>query len=405
MPDPNVLLIEGCDFQTFPAGGQLATARSLMKLFGARLALVGITRDGEPAGRWLRKQIQGGSYWFFPVCRRQWSAKKPWIPARLAFYAALRRYKSRILALGCKAAFLQSPEALLAVSDWNWESLCFRFAGVENPLNVSRYRIARPLRGWFDRRFFAALERAGVILATADEAAIRQLVLRSNGRLVREQIHALPTCVDTAEFRPVPLREARAALGLPLDRRVFVNAGRIGRLKGWELLVAAFQEFLRKDRHALLIFAGDGEDRTSLEKRVRQSGLASQIQITGFQTPRQVALYLNAADVVLFGSFVEGWSVSMLEALACGKPVVSTEVSGAAALILPGQNGFLVNSRHPARFAEAIENALQLRDAGRVSTSIAAEFDLSRLGQRLARLWSPLVQSECGIGASAGAAA
>src|SRR5665811_1912330 len=102
MPFPTVLFIEGCDFETFPAGGQLSMARSLIKFFGDSLALVGMSRGDDPVGQWLRKEINGTSYRFFPVCRRNVSAKKPIIPARLAFYGGLQRYRSRILSLGSR---------------------------------------------------------------------------------------------------------------------------------------------------------------------------------------------------------------------------------------------------------------------------------------------------------------
>jgi glycosyltransferase involved in cell wall biosynthesis len=389
LPIPSVLLIEGSDFDTFPVGGQLTMARSLMKLFGDRLALVGMTSGEEPTGCWTKKDISGTLYSFFPACHREPSAKKPFIPARLRFYTALTRHKHRILSLGCRAAFIQAPEALLAVSQWNWDDLCFWFAGVENPLKVSRYRHAKPLSRLFDKALFSALEQASVILAAADEGAINKLVSRSNGRLARERLNRLPTCVDTSEFYPVPIHKARTELGIPLSSKVFVNTGRIGRLKGWELLLDAFNEFLRNNSDALLFFVGDGEDRPILEERINERNLGARVKITGFQKPSQILSYLNAANAAVFGSFVEGWSVSMLEALACGKPIVSTDVSGADAMVIPRKNGLIVNSRNPARFADAMESALCLADASQISTSIAAKFDLSRLGERLAGFWAP----------------
>jgi len=390
MPVPAAVLIEGSDFDSFPPGGQLTMARSLMKLFGDRLALVGMTTGDEPTGSWTKKEISGTSYWFFPACHRKPSPKKPLIPARLEFYAGLRRYKDRILSLDCRAAFLQSPEALLAVSSWRWDSLCFWFAGVENPLTRSRYWYAAPFYRFFDKSFFSALDRVDILLAAADEPAINQLVFRSHGRLAHDRLYQLPTCVDTSEFCPAPARTARTKLEIPLDCKVFVNTGRIGRFKGWELLVDAFDEFRRKNNDALLFFVGDGEDRPTLEKHIFDRNLRAQVRITGFLKPTQIVSYLNAANAVVFGSLVEGWSVSMLEALACGKAIVSTPVSGTDAMIIPGQNGFIVNGRNPASFAEAMENALRLDDAGHVSRSIAAQFDLTRLGERLGSFWAPL---------------
>jgi glycosyltransferase involved in cell wall biosynthesis len=387
---PDVLLIEGSDFETFPAGGQLSMARALMKLFGDRLGLVGMDRGKGPAGRWTEKQILGTRFRFFPAGTAEPSGRKPLLPARLTFYAALRRFRKQILSLGCKAAFIQAPEALLAVHKWDWGSLCFWFAGVGNPLEVSRYSFARSLSELFDKSLYSALDRVAVILAAADEEAIRQLISRSNGRLARERLIQLPTCVDISEFGLRPLDIARAELGISKDDFVFVSSGRISRFKGWELLLTAFEQFLQRHPNARLVFVGDGEDRSILQTNIAARYLESRVKITGFQTPQKVASYLNAANVVVFGSLAEGWSAAMLEALACGKALVSTEVSGANAMIVPGKNGFVVSGRDPKTFADAMEQALQLKDAEAVSLSIAARFDLKRFGERLAGLWPPL---------------
>jgi glycosyltransferase involved in cell wall biosynthesis len=387
-------VIEGSDFETFPVGGQLTMARSLMKVFGNKLALVGMSRGEWPVGRWTEREISGTPYLFFSVCRREPSAGRPLVPVRLSFYLALRRFKRQIRSLGCGAAFVQAPEALLAVSHWNWESLCYRFAGVENPLNVSRYPFAKPFRQLLDKFLFSALNRADLILATADQGAINALVARSNGQLRADRLMQMPTCVDSCLFHPVPLQNARAKLGLRENCRVFVNSGRIGRFKGWELVLDAFEEFLRRDRDALLFFVGDGEDRCLLQAQIDRRDLRLSVKITGFQKPSQVASYLNAADVIVCGSLREGWSVSMLEALACGKAIVSTEVSGTTAMIKPGQNGFILKDRNPLKFAEAMENALHLANAEQVSTSTAANFDLTRMGETLARVWAPFRGNE-----------
>jgi glycosyltransferase involved in cell wall biosynthesis len=80
----------------------------------------------------------------------------------------------------------------------------------------------------------------------------------------------------------------------------------------------------------------------------------------------------------------------MLEALACGKAIVSTPVSGTGTMVHPGENGFIVTDRDPARFAAAMNNALHLPQAEQVSLSIARRYSLSGLGRELERLWPPL---------------
>jgi glycosyltransferase involved in cell wall biosynthesis len=328
------------------------------------------------------------------VCLINPAAGKPLIPARLKFYAALKRHGRAIRSLECRSAFLQAPEALLAVQKWDWESLCFWFPGVENPLRQSRYRYAAPFWRLFDKALFSALDRVDVLMAAADENAINHLLARSRGRLARDRVHQVPTCVDTSEFRTEPVSQARARLGIPSGCRVFVNSGRIARLKGWDLLVDAIDEYRRHDPDVRLYFAGDGEDQPVLEKRIADRHLEAHVKITGFLKPLEMASYINAADVAVFGSFVEGWSVSMLEALACGKAIVSTGVSGANSMVISGENGFIVTSRDPLEFARAMRQAVALPNATSVSVSVVSNFDLCRMGEQLGRLWSPFGQRE-----------
>ena len=124
---PRALFIEACDFDTFPAGGQLSMARSLVKLFGSQFGLVGMTRNSAEVGRWTRKTLHGHEIWSFAVCAKTASARRPWIPARLTFYSGVRRYQNSILRLGTKAVFTSSPEGLLAASRWDMQSLCYMF--------------------------------------------------------------------------------------------------------------------------------------------------------------------------------------------------------------------------------------------------------------------------------------
>jgi glycosyltransferase involved in cell wall biosynthesis len=388
-PSPGVLLIEGSDFETFPVGGQLTMVRCLMKLFGPRVALVGMSKDGETIGQWMQKEIDGRAYWFLPVCRRQPLAAKPLIPARVSFYRGLRRFRRQILKIGCRNVFIQGLEVLLAVANWPWDSLCFDFPGVENPLRISRYWYARHLSALCERRFFAALDHVDVVFATADQASIARMVARSNGRLSPHRVFQLPTSVDTDVFHPAGMHKVRRSLGISLEAKVFVNAGRIGRFKGWEFLIDSFAQFESKRPGSLLIFAGDGEDRDALLAHAKLRNVASCVRITGFLPQSGVAEYLNAADVVLFGSFAEGWCTAMIEALACGKPLVSTPVSGTGELIQPNGNGFVVNDRDPAQYCKAMEEALALPGARQISLEIAAQYDLPHMGERLAQHWPP----------------
>ncbi len=384
------LIIENCNFIDYPTGGHLSFARQMMYAFGNRLALVGITTDNTPIGKWVEKEIDGIRYQFFSVGRRKGSARKPVIPERLSMFTDLMRYRKKILSSGIKNVFTQAPEILMVVSRWHMESICYDFPGVENPLVMPRYSWGKMLINLYDRELFKALKKVDVILACADEASIRDLTRRSKGSLQRDRVILFPTRVDTSVFRATGKRVAREALHLPPDSLIIMSCGRISRVKGWDLLLDSFSVLLSKFPHALFIFVGDGEERNLLKTHATALGLDGKVIITGFQKPEMVAGYINAADLVVVGSHKEGWSIAMLEALACGKNVVSTNISGASDMILEGVTGFIVRSRNAEMFATAIESALSMPDPNDTSVAASEKYALEHLQNDIAGLWGPL---------------
>ncbi len=115
--------------------------------------------------------------------------------------------------------------------------------------------------------------------------------------------------------------------------------------------------------------------------------LVSSVHITGYQNSNKVLKWLNIADLILVGSHKEGWSISMLESLACGKGIVSTDVSGAQELISEGKNGYVVQSRNPLEYAIGIKKGLELNNTFDISLEIVSKYTLSSLKNDLGKLW------------------
>ena len=390
---PDALLIEGCDFQSYPTGGQLSFTRQMMQVFGPRLALVGICTDSTPVGKWVTKTFDGREYSFFAIGRHTVTTRKPFIPARLYEYLEVKKHKKQILSLGIKSAFIQAPQILLAVHKWGWDSLCYMFAGVENPLKISRYEWAKLFAGPFEKSLFSALENVDVILACADTKSIDDLIKRSGGLLSHNRIKQFFTRVDTTFFKPIPKNRAKTALGIDCNGPIVVTCGRINKFKGLDLVLEAFRIFLNYYPNARLYFVGDGEEQSRLQCAINNYNIAGSVTITGIQTPHRIAAYLNVADLYVVGSLKEGWSLAMLEALACGKPIVSTDVSGARDMIIEGENGFVIETRDPFEFADAMTKALTLKQAQQVSLSLVKKYALKNLAKDIAANWKPLANS------------
>ncbi len=332
-------------------------------------------------------------YDFLAIGHRTPLPEKPLVPARLAAYLQLKRYKKQILSLGVRLAYVQAPEVLLAIQGWGWDGVCCRCPGLTNPLVDPRYSWAKLFARSFWGRWVTALARCDVILAAADDEMIDAFVHASQSKVPRGRIVTFPTRVDTTVFRPMDKMAAREQLHI--DRHVFLIAhcGRISAVKGWKLLVDSFDVICRTVGNPALVFIGDGEDRRTLQEYVKARGLHGEVKITGFLPATDVATWITAADVVAVPSYHEGWCTAMLEALACGKPVVSTNVSGAGTMVQDGANGFVVRNRDSRQFADALMRTRVLRRASEVSLRIAREYASENLAAALGRHWRPLAQS------------
>jgi glycosyltransferase involved in cell wall biosynthesis len=384
MSRSSILLIEACDFERFPVGGQLTTVRQLLGYFGNRFALVGVTTDDTPAGRWVKRVIDGVEFDFFGIARVDPARRKPLLPRRLTAWLSLLRQRKRIQALGVRAALVVAPEVMLAVSRWGLR-IGYLFCGVENPLSNPRYPVGRLLAGAFEARLHRALsEHAELILAAADPEAIQRMRGRSGGKLANHKIVFFPSMYDSRVFR------VAAAARRP-DEPLLVSCGRLNLAKGWDLVLEAFVHVRAEIPGARLCFVGDGEDRRRLEARIEQFGIGGAVSITGFLPQVEVARILNYASALLLGSHNEGWPTAVVEAEACGLPVVMTRVSGASALVISGNNGYVVGGRDPQVFASRVIESLRLECPNQRSLGIAAQYSVERQMQRLKEHW-PLLE-------------
>jgi glycosyltransferase involved in cell wall biosynthesis len=292
-----------------------------------------------------------------------------------------------------------SPEGLIAISNWGWSDLLFHFHGVSNPLVNSRYAVAKWIAGSFDRRLFRALSKTDAVIASADSDAIDGLVARSKGSLQREKITFQPTVINTTIFKPGSAVSARQRLGLPEHGQIVLFCGRLNWVKGWDLVLSAFALWSTDRPNGKLCFVGDGEDRAKLESQIRSRKLREKVLLVGWQAERDVAEFVRAADLVVLGSHDEGWPHALVEAVACEKPIVTTNVSGSRRLVRHGENGFVVASRCPKEFAYAMSAALELDLSRSDWTHLVEPYSIPTLVGNLGRIWGPF--RECRACASA----
>jgi len=230
------------------------------------------------------------------------------------------------------------------------------------PRSSPRRRILGFARGvgWWWRRI--ALPRR--ILAECTALALFNN--RSNVPLgVSEIGYTLEQCcvihggVDTERFRADPLlrQAARSHLGVGPDRRIVGSIGRFSSDKGQDILIRAFATSRQRRLGALLLMMGAGDQLDSCKRLCRDLELESQVVFLPVRP--DVEFIMNALDLFVLPSRSESFSNSMLEAMACARPVVVSAVGGGPDIIVDGKNGLLFKPEDEDALAARIDLAFE----------------------------------------------
>ncbi|MGH7354923.1 MAG: glycosyltransferase family 4 protein [Candidatus Rokuibacteriota bacterium] len=203
---------------------------------------------------------------------------------------------------------------------------------------------------------FTSLERLAArwtdLVITLTDRGIEEHLARGIGS--RELYATVPSGVPTDALRArAPHRDAaRARHGVSPDAFVIAALGRFVRIKGFDLLVAAWPRVVEALPQARLLLIGDGPERVTLEAQARDLGVAERLRVTG-ATP-DVAGWLAAADALAAPSRNEGMGRALVEAMALGLPVIGAAVGGIPSVVDDGRSGRLVPPEDPKALAAAV---------------------------------------------------
>lgn len=381
---PRVAVVLPSDFDERPTGGMLTAVKHLLTQVETSqfdITLFGLTwKSEEPVGRTSSRTINGESYPFIPFYRvpvEHLDHRKPRLPLRVrTFWACLVRGR-RLIDRSFDLVYLHAPELLPLVLPKR-HLFVYTVHGVEEAgARYSRYRFARTevFLSLYRQVIAMLIERADRVLCV-DEETYRLYTARWPARA--KDFRLSPLTVDPEVFKP--LRSARtphlrACLGLQADKRVALYVGRLSRLKGVHLIVDAFTAVARDHEDLQLAIVGNGEEEGSLRAQVAERGLSDRVVFAGKILHDELPRWYNAADVFVAASERESVGLTVLEALACGTPVVATRVGVAPFVIRNGINGALVEHRTAQALARGIEIALRLgRGAQEACVAAAREY-------------------------------
>lgn len=227
--------------------------------------------------------------------------------------------------------------------------VCITLRGTEP--RIATYPLCGRLQRW-------AMRRAQRILAVAD--SLRQMALREGVPAARTL--TVGNGVDTERFHRLDKLGARKAMNLSSDAKVLISVGGLVERKGFHRVIQLLPLLLSQHPDLVYLIVGgpspEGDWSKRLHEMVAKLGLQRQVRFLGTLAPDELKLPLSAADLFVLATRNEGWANVLLEAMACGLPVVTTDVGGNREVVCNPRLGKIVPFGDDAALADAITQGL-----------------------------------------------
>jgi teichuronic acid biosynthesis glycosyltransferase TuaC len=208
------------------------------------------------------------------------------------------------------------------------------------------------------RRIVEALKGAAKVFTVSN--SLREVGIAAG--VPATQFMVVGNGVDTTVFRPMQRDQARARLGIPQDAKVLITVGALVERKGFHRVIALLPQLRERFPNLLYLCVGgaspEGDWTGRLKKQVAELGLEDCVRFLGPMAPADLRLPLSASDVFTLPSSNEGWANVILEAMACGVPVVASDVGGNAEVVANGSLGSVYAFGDERALHSQLESAL-----------------------------------------------
>lgn len=253
--------------------------------------------------------------------------------------------------------------------------LAAKLAGVKAV--VPRRGIDYPLKNTWIYRFAYNHLASGII---ANSEATKQSLLKNSPWLEPDRIRVIYNGVHIRQFSSRPNTDVRRQLGIRKNEFVFGFVGQLDERKGVGTLAEAFRQLTETEHRICLLIVGEGK----LETKLRQDArfCKGKIVFAGYRDDADEIM--KAIDALVLPSLWEGFGIVLIEAMAAGKPVITTQISNMPEIVRNGVNGFLVPPSNPVLLAKAMRKMSshphQAKRMGNSGRRIARErFSLDRM--------------------------
>jgi teichuronic acid biosynthesis glycosyltransferase TuaC len=292
-----------------------------------------------------------------------------WYPRFLSMPGVLKRLDGLFMALGAwprlrqlkRAGRLDIIDAHFGYPDGYAATLLGKWLGVPVTITlrgtearqVHDHRLAGSLR--------RALRRANRVFSVSQ--SLRQVA--ADLGISPDHVRVVGNGVDLDKFAPVSRAEARKALRLPAEAPVLITVGGLVERKGFHRVIECLPSLLREHPGLTYLVVGgpgpEGDMSEKLQQQAQALGVAAAVRFLGPMPAEELRVPLSAADLFVLATRNEGWANVLLEAMACGLPVVATDVGGNSEVVCDPGLGTIVPFGDSERLQQAIAAGLRTR--------------------------------------------
>ena len=300
----------------------------------------------------------------------------------LATVGLMRRLRSEGARLIDAHFAYPDGEAATRLGRWLGLPVTITLRGTEVP--HSKNPVLRP-------RLVRTLAAATHIFSVSD--SLRRLAIELG--VSPDKTEVVGNGVDTGVFHPVGREAARQTLGLPASAKVLISVGGLVERKGMHRVIDCLPGLLKShpDLHYLVVGGAspEGDMRAELDAQATRLGVAARVHFLGTLAPDELKGPLSSADVFVLSTRNEGWANVFLEAMACGLPVISTDVGGNAEVVCRPELGTLVPFGDAEALARALDRALSVEWNRAAILAYAQDNQWDRRVAQLLRAFTPLL--------------
>ncbi len=348
-------------------------------------SVIGISTDPQkrPVGDWMRCQLKNNSFDFFPVVDHEYSARAKKTPVIVRYLtkvgAALRKIETDVIEVHRVETLLRTRAKSLpttAVLHQNMQAL------YDDQADILWSKFPRGYF-WLEDKLVPSLDTAFCVRSDAAE------YYRDRYQNLHDKCQFQPTWADPRQFKPATeaarvrgRNQLLQSLGIPEHSRILLSVGRLDAQKNPNLMIAALQKLNETRCQSLaLLMVGEGPLRESILQAVAAAGLQDRVHLLGVKSMDEVVGLLQVSDLFVMSSAYEGMPMAVIEALACGLPVATTQVGEVGRVVENKVCGRIALEHSPDALSESIAWCVDNLDriSGNPCINAAANFSPSKV--------------------------